>query len=134
MTDSVRLTIPRARPYYAVARLVVGGLAARLDLSYDYLEDMQVALESLDAYVAGREMTVELVVEPEGVDMLVGPLERARLRPELEREDAPEREGVGEGVTLRRLLAAVVETVEIEERVGGEWLRLRKRARGGAPA
>ncbi len=130
MTDAVRLTIPRARPYYAVARLVVGGLAARLDLSYDYLDDMQVALESLDPYAAGRELTVELVVEPEAVDMLVGPLERARLRAELEREDARE----GEAVTLRRLLAAVVETVEIEERAGGGWLRLRKRARRGAPA
>ena len=32
MSEIVRLTIPRTRPYYGVARLVVGGVAARLDL------------------------------------------------------------------------------------------------------
>ncbi len=47
MSEAIRLTIPRTRPYYGVARLVVGGLAARLDLSFEYLEDLHVALESI---------------------------------------------------------------------------------------
>ena len=43
-----RSRIPHTKPpYHGVARLVVGGLAARLDLSYEDLEDLQLALESV---------------------------------------------------------------------------------------
>jgi hypothetical protein len=37
MADRVTLSIPHASPFHGVARLVVGGLAARLDLSYEHL-------------------------------------------------------------------------------------------------
>jgi anti-sigma regulatory factor (Ser/Thr protein kinase) len=63
MTDAIKLTVPRQKSYYGVVRLVVGGLAARLDLSYEYLEDVQLALESLlanDAYAAGGELAIAL--------------------------------------------------------------------------
>lgn len=128
MSDAIRLTIPRTKPFYGVARLVVAGLAARLDVSYDHLEDLQVALESLlanDAYGAGPEVTVELIVGAGAVEMRIGPLDGRRLRPDLERE-AEDRNGVG----LRRLLATVVEGVELEQRDGHEWVRLEKRVPG----
>ena len=63
MSDAVTLTVPHARSYYGVVRLVVGGLAARLDLSYDALDDVQVALDTLlatEAYAAGPDVTVEI--------------------------------------------------------------------------
>jgi anti-sigma regulatory factor (Ser/Thr protein kinase) len=44
MTDAVSLTVPYARPYYAVVRLVVGGFASRLDVPYEHLEDVHIAL------------------------------------------------------------------------------------------
>jgi len=39
--DEITLTVPRERPFYRVAHLVLGGLAVRLDLTYDTLEDLQ---------------------------------------------------------------------------------------------
>ena len=128
MSDAIKLTIPYTKPYSGVARLVVGGLAARLDLSYEYLEDIQLALDSLlgnAAYAAGREVTVELVVGDGAMELHVGPLDGARVRPDLEREVGEE-----EGVGLGRLLGTVVEGVRLEQRDGTDWLRLEKRVPG----
>ena len=135
MTDAIRVTVPHAKPYHGVVRLVVGGLAARVDLSYEHLEDLQLALDSLlgnDAYAAGRDVTVEVSVAPDAVEMRVGPLAGAELRPDLER--AGDEQGV---LGLRRLLATVVSAVELEQRDGAEWVRLEKRiprAEIGQPA
>jgi anti-sigma regulatory factor (Ser/Thr protein kinase) len=131
--DAVRLTIPRTRPYYGVARLVVGGLAARLDLSWEDLEDLQVALESVvanDAYAAGGDVTVELAVGAEAMEVLIGPLDGGRLESDLSSEEEAETERVG----LRRLLATVVESADVESRDGASWLRLRKPLPRGARA
>jgi anti-sigma regulatory factor (Ser/Thr protein kinase) len=131
VTDAITLTIPRDRPFYGVARLVVGGLAARLQLSYEHLEDLQVALESVlgnDAYAVGDDVTVELAVGPEVVRMLVGPVTGAELRADLERE------GDAGGIGLSRLLRTVVEAVDVQQRDGGEWLLLEKRVPGGIAA
>ena len=129
MTDRISLTFPQDESYHGVARLVVGGLAARLSFSFEYLEDLQLALDSLlanGAYQAGSDVTLELLVEEDGVEMCVGPVTPA-LRTDLERK-LDESEGVG----LGRLLETLVESVEIESRDGAEWLRLAKRnpARG----
>ena len=132
MSDSVRLTIPRTRPYYGVARLVVGGVAARLDLSYEYLEDVQVALDSVignDAYAIGHSVTLELVLDSGAMELVVGPLDDARLGPDLEREETEDGE-----IGLRRLLGTVVEGAELEQRDGAAWLRLRKPLPGPATA
>ena len=47
MTGAIKLKIPHQPSYHGVALLVVGGLAARLDVSYEQLEDVQLALESV---------------------------------------------------------------------------------------
>ena len=131
MSDRITLTFPQDESYHGVARLVVGGLAARLSFSFEYLEDLQLMLESLlanGAYQAGSDVTIELLVEEDGVEMCVGPVTPA-LRADLERE-VDESGGVG----LGRLLETLAESVEIEARDGAEWLRLAKRnpARGVA--
>lgn len=128
MTDAIKLTVPHQKSYHGVVRLVVGGLAARLDLSYEYLDDLQIALESLlanDAYAAGEEVTIEVTVGPGSVQLLVGPLDGGRLRPDL----AAETDELG-GVTLRRLLSTVVGAVAVEELDGTHWVRLEKRTPG----
>jgi len=131
MNDRISLTFPQDESYYGVARLVVGGLAARLSFSFEYLEDLQLALDSLlasGAYQAGADVTIELFVEEDCVEMCVGPVAPA-LRTDLERQ-VDESEGVG----LGRLLETLAESVEIESRDGAEWVRLAKRnpARGVA--
>jgi hypothetical protein len=121
--DAITLSIPHAKPYHGVARLVVGGLAARLELSYEHLEDLQLALESVlerDGYVAGQEVSVRLVVGEDSVIMTIGPLDPSELRADLERES-------DDGISLSRLLSTLVEEVTLEDVDGGHWLRLEKR-------
>jgi hypothetical protein len=123
-TDSITLSIPQDKPFHGVARLVVGGLAARLDLTYEHLEDLQLALASVletDDYLAERSVTVRLVVGADSVAMIIGPVD-ARLREDLESDKKPD------GIPLRRLLATLVDEIEFEGENGTEWLRLEKRA------
>jgi hypothetical protein len=121
--DAITLSIPHAKPYHGVARLVLGGLAARLELSYEHLEDLQLAVESVlerDGCVAGDEVTLRLFVEPDAVAMTIGPLDRAVLRADLERE-------ADDGIPLSRLLSTLVEEVTLEDVDGECRLRLEKR-------
>ncbi len=121
--DAISLSIPHSEPFHGVARLVVGGLAARLDLSYEDLEDLQLALVSVlerDGYAAGPEITVRLLVGEGTFGIAIGPLDAAELDADLERQ--PE-----EGVPMRRLLETLVQKISVEEKDGGHWLRLEKR-------
>ena len=130
MTDTVTLTIPREPRFFGVARLVVGGLAARLELPYDALEDLQLALDGVlanEAYAAGDEVTIALALAGELVEIALGPVDGSQVRADLAADD--------EGIGLRRLLGTVVERAEVEERDGADWVRLEKRiTRGGVAA
>jgi anti-sigma regulatory factor (Ser/Thr protein kinase) len=123
VTDTIRLTIPHQRPYHGVALLVVGGLAARLDLSYESLEDLQLALENVlenGGYATQPHVTVELEVADGSLAMIVGPLDGEAVKAALE-EDGNDR------ISLGRLLATLVEDVQLKRREDGDWLRLDKR-------
>ncbi len=127
MTDVIRLTVPRDEGYHAVARLVVGGLAARLAFSYEDLEDVNLALDSFladKAYAAGPELTIELRVRDDGFELRAGPVAEA-FRTEFER-DVPAEEGIG----IARLLSTVADGVAIEHDDDADWLRLEKRLPG----
>ena len=123
MNDAITLTIPHARPFHGVVRLVVGGLAARLDLPIEALEDVQLAVDSLIANDArdGEDVTVEVKVRGGGLDLAVGPFDHARIEAEL-RRDVEEAEGVG----LGRLLSTVMGGYELDARNGGGWVRMHK--------
>ena len=123
-TDAITLSIPQAKPFHGVARLVVGGLAARFDLSYEHLEDLQLALGSVlenDDYLAEASVTVRLSVGSDSVGMVIGPV-KPKLRADLE-----PREGAEDGLPLRRLLSTLVDEIGLEGESGADWLRLEKR-------
>jgi hypothetical protein len=123
VTGAIKLKIPHQRPYHGVALLVVGGLAARLDLSYEHLEDIQLALESVlenGGYARNSEVTVELDVQDDALVLVVGPLDGEALKPDLEDER-------DDRIALGRLLGTLVEDVSVESRGDGDWLRLEKR-------
>src|SRR5262249_55809694 len=44
--DEITLTLPHEREYHRVAHLVLGGLAVRLELTIETLEDLQLALST----------------------------------------------------------------------------------------
>jgi hypothetical protein len=105
MTDQITLTMPRERAFFGVARLVLAGLATRLDVTVDHLEDLELALDALLERRGGPpEVTVTLGVEGD----------------ELQGEPP-------ETLSLRRLLDAVVDRYEVVDRDGGAWVDLSKR-------
>ena len=118
-SDEIRLTMPRERPYYSVAHLVLGGVAARLDLTVEHLEEFELALDGLlDRRDGGEEVTLTLRVAGADLQAEVGPF-GDKLRSELEGEP-------GESLSLRRLLDAVVDEYQVDERSDGTWIELRK--------
>jgi hypothetical protein len=117
--DVITLQLPRERPFFGVAQLVVGGLAVRLELSFEQLEDLQVALgELLEQRETEREITVSLQVQGDTIHTAVGPFDES-----LERELARDS---GDAVGLRRVLETVVDGVEVTDRDGQPWVELTK--------
>lgn len=111
--------MPRERPYYGVAHLVLGGVAARLDLTVEHLEELELALDGLlDRREGGREVTLTIRVVPGGLAAELGPFGE-QLRTEIDG-------GPGDGVSLRRLLDAVVDQYSLDERDDGTWIEVRK--------
>ena len=130
MTQAIELRIPNERPFHGVARLVVGGLAARHNLSYETLEDLQLALVTVlesDGYAAAGEIRVALEVADESIAMAIGPLNGDVVRADLQNSSEGD-------LGLGRLLGTLVEDAEVEAREDGDWLRLSKRVRGIKPA
>jgi hypothetical protein len=130
VTQAIELRIPNERPFHGVARLVVGGLAARHNLSYEALEDLQLALVTVlegDAYSTAAEIRVELAVTDEAIAMAIGPLNGEAVRADLEQSSDGD-------LGLGRLLGTLVEDAGVEAREDGDWLLLSKRARGIKPA
>jgi len=119
--DEITLTIPRDDAYQHVAQLVLGGVAARVNLSYESLDDLATALESLleRAGVDG-DVTVSLHLEANAIRATVGPFAGSRLGGELEQRGA-------EDLGLWRVLDTVVDRVEIADRDDGQWIELTKR-------
>jgi hypothetical protein len=121
MSDQVILTLPRERPFFAVARLVLGGLATRLDVTVEHLEDLELALDGLlERHDGGSQITISLEVEGDQFLARIGPFHGGELRVELEGDP-------GDGVSLQRLLDAVVDSYEVSERNDGAWIELSKR-------
>jgi hypothetical protein len=114
--DLIVLTIPGEPRFLGVVRLFVGGLAARLDLGYDVLDDLQLALENILLGVPiPQEVTFEVHHDGELVSIVVGPFDDDPLRPGAARPGALE---------LGRLLTALVKQVDSIHEAGGWHLKL----------
>ena len=125
MTDEIRLIIPAEEDFRPIAHLVTGGLAMRLDVTYDDLDDLQVGIEAL---LGLRDDEGELVVSLSAEDGVL----HASFGP-----FPPEKVHAGEtdgGLDLRRVLETVCDTHEVEERDGSAWVELTKRLASGATA
>ena len=126
MSDEITLVVPAQEDFRPIVHLVIGGLAVRLDLTMDALEDLQVAL---DALLARRDdegdVVVRVVFDDQVMRATVGPLPSAILE-DIERD--------GNELGLRRVLETVCETFELEERNGEAWVELTKQTAAPAAA
>jgi hypothetical protein len=115
--DEIILTIPREEPFHEVAHLVLGGVAARLDLTFESIDDLETALDAvLERAAEDGDVTVQLRLADGAIVTRVGPFAADRLRAELERDSPDE-------VTLRRVLDTVVDSYELD---ADGWLELTK--------
>ena len=117
-TDEIRLVIPAEEDFRPIAHLVTGGLAMRLDVTYDDLDDLQVGIEALLALRDDQDdLVVSLSAEGGVLNASLGPFPPARVH-------AGDTDG---GLDLHRVLETVCDTHEVEERDGAAWVELTKR-------
>ena len=117
MTDTIQLTIPANPRFRPVATLVLGGVGSRLELPYERIDDLQLAVLSALVAAESEVVTMEVETNESRLSVSVGPLV----------------DGSGADHALRLVLDRLVDSVEATVRDGGEWLTLRLE-RGGAPA
>jgi hypothetical protein len=117
--DQISLTLPADEAFHRVAHLVLGGLAVRLDLTFEHLEDLELALDALlERPLTADVLTLRVNVLDGELRTTVGPF--IPMRAELER-------GGAEALNLARILGAVCDSVQIADRDGSEWVELTKR-------
>lgn len=109
MTERVELTLSTVPDLRGVASLVLGGVGTRLDLSYERVDDLQIAVLSALEAVSEPRVTVEVDVDDERLSVVLGPLDRE----------------VGSDPALARVLGKLVDGVEDVLRDGQPWIALR---------
>ena len=117
--DQIELTLPADEAFHGVAHLVLGGLAVRQNLSFESLEDLELALDALLERVQGDDgVLLRMRILDGELHTKVGPF--AAVRAELEQGDAG-------ALNLARILGAVCDSVEISDADGSEWVELTTR-------
>lgn len=106
VNDTIVLTIPTAPVYRGVASLVLGGVGSRLDLPYERMDDLQLAVLSMLDASNGEDASVEIRAEDGHVAVSVGPL----------------REGAEDDAGLTLVLTRLTDGIEAARRDDGSWL------------
>ncbi len=117
MDDEITLTIPRDRDFHRVAHLVLGGLAVRLDLTIENLEDLEIALDAILDRTDPEtgDITVQMSLREGALETSVGPL-GSKLLDEIEQEQ-------NGALSLRRVLDSTVDDVHVD----GAFVHLTKK-------
>lgn len=121
--DRIDLVTPVGRAWEPVLRLVLGGVADRLSLGFEDLDDLQLALEQL-LVEAGGDHDVKLSFElgDGAVRAHVGPLREQPIAVALQGPEPRPGE-----LGLRRILETVVDSFGVEQSDGEElYVRLEK--------
>jgi hypothetical protein len=107
--------------------MVLGGIADRLDLGFDQLDDLQLAVERLLAEGDPQNpITLSFEIHDSGVRTRIGPLRDTALAEALQGPEPPPGE-----LTLPRILSTVVDSYGVENASEGRLVvRLEKAVRG----
>ena len=111
MSERIDLVAPLSGDFHAVVRLIVGGIAERVDFAFEEIDDLQLAVERLLAE-AGTVGSVKLSFEvgESRIRTRVGPLSEAKVAEALRDGEA----ATGQ-LTLRRILQTVVDSFGVDE-------------------
>jgi anti-sigma regulatory factor (Ser/Thr protein kinase) len=115
-SERVEIEAPLDTAFQGVVRLVVGGIAEQAGLGYEAMDDLQLALERLLAETGGEgRVRISFDVGDGAVRTRVGPLRELQLAAALQEPD-----GDTGTLTLRRILATVVDSFGVEEAADGQ--------------
>jgi hypothetical protein len=103
---SVQIAFP-AGEYMAVARLVAGGFATRLNFGFDAVDDLQLAIETLlrSAFAPSAQATMSIASDGESLVVSIGPVDASAVGRMLYGANG------SEGIELGALLAQLVDGV-----------------------
>lgn len=120
--DIVTLRIPRNSRELPVMRVVMGGMASRLDVPLDRLDDVELAVEALLAEepVDGHELLLELSAAESGLDVRLYGLLNHRVRAALVATD-PFEPCEGCLLDVRVMLESLVDVFSVVESPGGSY-------------
>jgi anti-sigma regulatory factor (Ser/Thr protein kinase) len=122
-SERIDLEAPLSGDFQAVVRLIVGGIAERVDFAFEEIDDLQLAVERLLAE-AGSAGTVRLSFEvaEDRIRTRIGPLSQQKVAEALQ-----DGEMVPGQLTLRRILETVVDSFGVDQGDGsGIVVRLDK--------
>ncbi len=120
MDDALELTFPNELRFFALVRLVLSGLAAQLELPYERVDDLQLAVEGALAGKSppGEKVTLRIEPRPEALSVSISPIEAV---------PASGAQDTNGAFGFDRIAAKLVDSVEVVSVDGTEWLRLEKR-------
>ena len=126
MSDRIELVTPVGRAWDPVIRLVLGGIGDRLDLGFDELDDLQLAVERLLAEARFEDrVTLSFEILDRSVRVRIGPILTGAIADAL--QGPPARPGE---LTLGRILQTVVDSYGVEKVEDGHMVvRLEKAVR-----
>ena len=128
MSDRIELSTPVGRAWDPVIRLVLGGIGDRLDLGFDELDDLQLAVERLLAEARFEDrVTLSFEILERSVRVRIGPILTGAVAEALQGPPAKPGE-----LTLGRILQTVVDSYGVEKVEDGHMVvRLEKAVRRG---
>lgn len=106
VNDTIVLTIPTHSAYRGVASLVLGGLGSRLELPYERMDDLQLAVLSMLDASRDDDASMEIRAEDGHVAVSVGPL----------------RDGTEDDAGLELVLTRLTDRIEAARRDDASWL------------
>jgi anti-sigma regulatory factor (Ser/Thr protein kinase) len=132
MAERINLEVPATQSAFAIVRMVLGPLCARLDFSIDEIDDVYLATgELLRSALRGEpleRLRVEMLVEDDHLEVCAGSFTSQALRDELK---PPEE--VADCLDLCLLLRRTVDEFRVEGEDDQYRVTLRKRRCDGAP-
>ena len=114
--ERIDLEAPLSGDFQAVVRLIIGGIAERVDFAFEEIDDLQLAVERLlaEAGQVGQRAASRSRWARASIRTRVGPLSEAAVADALRDGEAPPGQ-----LTLRRILQTVVDSFGVEDAGGG---------------
>lgn len=106
--EDVTVSVPPGREFHSVLRLVLGGIGSRCSLTYEQVDELQLAVQALldRREAAGDVVELHAAIGDAALHLELGPFR-------------PEEDGAAS-----RLLASLVTSVGTVRRNGEEWVEL----------